>query len=131
MENPEKGIKGLTEIEHVANEILRDKSEIVALDKRRNGNREGIRALMKEKKKTSWMAVGPVLIKLRTEKAKTLLEKDQQATDTEINKLRSELKLKVNKLQDLEYKDPIPGLTLKPLSRNEFSAFKQVYGEHA
>ncbi|KAF6208247.1 hypothetical protein GE061_016699 [Apolygus lucorum] len=130
MENPEKGIKELTEIENVANEILRDKSEIVALDKRRNSNREGIRALMKEKKKTSWMAVGPVLIKLRTEKAKTLLEKDQLATDTEINKLRSELKLKVNKLQDLEYKDPIPGLTLKPLNKQEFSAFKQWIPAH-
>ncbi|BES87450.1 unnamed protein product [Nesidiocoris tenuis] len=135
MENPVNGIQELTQIERLAAEIIQDKSEIVALDKRRQSSREGYRALVNAGKQTtnksSWMAVGPVLLKVRSDKAKSLLEKDQKSADAEVNKLRSELKVKVNKLQDLEYKDPIPGLSLKPLSSSEFSAVRQVYGEHA
>lgn len=50
MEDPERGLKEVTQIEAVANEIIRDRAEIVALDIRRQSNREGIRALANQKK---------------------------------------------------------------------------------
>lgn len=60
-----------------------------------------------------------------------LLFTDQVQLDTQINKLRSELKVKVNKLRDMEFQSPVPGLMLNPLSRSELSAVGQIMGRHA
>lgn len=51
--------------------------------------------------------------------------------NSEINKIRSELKVKVNKLRDLEYESPMRGFDLAPMSREEISAINQVLGGHA
>lgn len=131
MEDPIKGLQALVPVEELADEILRDKSEIVALDRRRNENREGLRALKKVAEKKVWITVGPFLVRMPCEKAKTILEDDQKTADIEINKIRSDLKVKVNKLRDFEFKEPVPGLNLKPLSKDEFSAVGQVLGYHA
>lgn len=56
---------------------------------------------------------------------------DQVQLDAQINKLRSELKVKVNKLRDMEFQSPVPGLMLNPLSHSELSAMGQVIGRHA
>lgn len=131
MENPNLSLSILRSIELQGEEVVRDKSDVVALDRRRNGNREAIRALSKQKSNKVWFALGPMLIKLPSEKAVSMLQKDQVVIDTEINKIRSELKVKVNKLRDLEYQNPIPGLDLKPMSKDEMSAINQVLGGHA
>lgn len=47
---------------------------------------------------------------------------DQQTIEQEINKLRSEQKVLVNELRDLEHLSPLAGFDLKPLDRNEVSA---------
>lgn len=47
---------------------------------------------------------------------------DQQTIDVEINKLRSEQKVLVSKLRELECQAPLTGFDLKPLDRNELSA---------
>jgi len=60
-----------------------------------------------------------------------LLFTDQVQLDTQINKLRSELKVKVNTLRDMEFQSPVPGLMLNPLSRSELSAMGQIMGRHA
>uniref|UniRef100_A0A224Y0S2 Putative p53 and dna damage-regulated protein n=1 Tax=Panstrongylus lignarius TaxID=156445 RepID=A0A224Y0S2_9HEMI len=130
MENPLNSLKELTGIESLAEEILVDKAEIVALDARRNETRMGLRALTKTNKKKAWVAVGPLLIRLPVDKAKNLLQKDQIKSDTEVNKLRSNLKVKVNKLRDLEYQDPVPGFNLRALGKEEFSAIGQALGRH-
>ena len=54
---------------------------------------------------------------------------DQKQCDIEINKLRSDLKVKVNELRDLEMSPPVPGLMLQPLSRTEMGAVNQVLGK--
>lgn len=59
------------------------------------------------------------------------LSTDQVQLDTQMNKLRSELKVKVNKLRDMEFQSPVHGLLLNPLSRSELSAVGQVFGSHA
>ncbi|XP_073989153.1 pdrg1 prefoldin-like subunit isoform X2 [Rhodnius prolixus] len=131
MEDPQKSLKELADIESLAEEILVDKAEIVALDARRNETRMGFRALTKTKKKKAWVAVGPLLIRMSTEKAKDLLQKDQLKSDTQVNKLRSNLKVKVNKLRDLEYQDPVPGFDLRALDKEEFSAVGQALGRRS
>lgn len=54
---------------------------------------------------------------------------DQKQCDIEINKIRSDLKVKVNELRDLEHTPPVPGLMLNPMSRTEMSAMDQVIGK--
>jgi endo-1,4-beta-mannosidase len=129
MDNPQKSVKLLSSSEELAEDILRDKSEMVALDRRRNSNREGIRALTKQTAKKSWITLGPILVKMPTDTAKEFLQSDQVVTETEINKLHSDLKIKVNKLRDLEFEDPVPGISLNPLSRDEMNAVQQIFGK--
>lgn len=47
---------------------------------------------------------------------------DQQQIDIEINKLRSEQKVLVSKLREVECQAPLVGFDLKPLDRKEVSA---------
>ena len=54
-------------------EILHDKQEVVALDRRRNQNREALRALYQSGGKT-WLTLGSLLVKMPGDKAKELLE---------------------------------------------------------
>ncbi|KAK7788556.1 hypothetical protein R5R35_011746 [Gryllus longicercus] len=128
LEDPKKSLKHLSEVEKLGEEILVDRQEIVALDKRRNHNREALRALKNGAGSKTWMAVGSLLIKLPQEQASKALEKDQMHLDVEINKLRSNLKVKVNALQDMEHKDPIPGLTLQPMTHKEMRTIKSAMG---
>lgn len=128
MEDPEKSLKQLICVEEAAEDILRDKSEIIALDKRRNANREGLRSLSRLGSDKAWVALGPVLVKLPICKAKSLIDDDQRVTDVQINKVRSDIKVKFNKLRDLEYEDKVPGLDLQPLSTDELTAIKNVIG---
>lgn len=51
---------------------------------------------------------------------------DQRECSTAINKLRSDLKIKVNELRDLELSPSVPGLMLEPMSNKEMDAMRQV-----
>jgi len=65
----------LFRVEQQAEKILVDKSEVIALDKKRNNNRMAIRALINNKiQDKTWMAVGPCLVKVPCEKATTMLQ---------------------------------------------------------
>ncbi|XP_046426728.1 p53 and DNA damage-regulated protein 1 isoform X2 [Neodiprion fabricii] len=129
MNDEQKTLKYLEEVEAKAEEILMDRQEIVALDKRRNDDRMGERALRNQKFDKTWMAVGPLLIKMSTNSAQELLAKDQRECDVEINKIRSDLRVKVNQLRDLEHTQSVPGLMLNPMSREEMLAVNQVLGK--
>lgn len=67
----------LFRVEQQAEKILVDKSEVIALDKKRNDNRMAIRALINRKipQDKTWVAVGPCLVKVPCEKAQTMLQK--------------------------------------------------------
>lgn len=125
----QKVLEHLQQVEEKAGEILTDRQEVIALDKRRNDDRVGMRALQKETCKKIWITVGPLLMKLPSKTAEELLVKDQQECDIEINKIRSELKVKVNQLRDLEFNAPVPGLLLQPMSHKEMTTMKQVLGQ--
>lgn len=63
-------------VERQAEKILVDKSEVIALDKIRNNNRMAIRALTNNKipQAKTWMALGPIMVKVSYENAKQMLE---------------------------------------------------------
>ncbi|XP_022128154.1 p53 and DNA damage-regulated protein 1 [Pieris rapae] len=125
MDDQTKTLKYLVSVEKLADEILSDKHEIVLLDKRRNQNREALRDLAKTNQKKCWVTVGSVLVKHSMESTKALLEADQKQLDIDINTLRSNLKVKVNNLRDLEMQAPVPGLMLVPMSNKETEALSR------
>lgn len=63
----------LRQVEAKAAEILTDKQEVIDLDKRRNDDRVGMRALQKEQSDKAWITVGPILLKMDAKKAEELL----------------------------------------------------------
>ena len=124
MEDQEKLLKYLASLEKLADEICSDKREIIMLDKRRNENREALRDLSKSQASSRsqnkcWVTVGSILIKHNIDTTKSLLEADQKQINIDINRLRSDLKVKVNNIRDLEMLPPVPGLMLNPLSSTE------------
>ena len=54
---------------------------------------------------------------------------DQLELDKEITALRDGLRAKVNRLNDLEGRPDVVGFGLKPLSRGETAAVRQVLGD--
>ena len=52
---------------------------------------------------------------------------DNNVVSQELNKIRSELKVKVAKLQDIEYKKPNSGFFLESLGKDELNAMKQCW----
>jgi len=70
-----KLLEHLEKVENKAGEILTDREEIVALDKRRNDDRVGMRALQKQTHEKTWITVGPLLLKMSSKAAEELLVK--------------------------------------------------------
>lgn len=73
MNDQKKLMKFLQEVEEKAGEILTDKEEVLGLDKRRNDDRVGMRALQKLNQDKVWLTVGPLLIKMEAKAAEDLL----------------------------------------------------------
>lgn len=73
MEHQER-LDYLQKIEEKGVEILTDRQEVVALDKRRNDDRMGMRAVQKQKGDKTWITVGPLLLKMSSKKAEELLK---------------------------------------------------------
>lgn len=74
----QKCLEIIKSTEEVADKILMNKQELIALDKRRQQNREAIREIQKDpedKHETKmWITVGSVLLKMPREKALSLLK---------------------------------------------------------
>ena len=105
------------------------RQEVVDLDRKRNSNREAIRALEKMAKEhhkgeasKAWLAMGNSFFRLPNKGAMDMLKTDQTNLDISVNKLRSELKDKVNRLRELEGREGLKGFGLKALSKDELTA---------
>lgn len=109
-------LKSVTEIEELAEEILVDRAQIVDYDKKRNSNREALRAIKKEPENKHWFCIGNNFIKVSHDHCKNILSKDQTFMDNEIKKLHSGLKPKVSKLHELEGRPSVKGFDLKSSS---------------
>ncbi|XP_072051875.1 p53 and DNA damage-regulated protein 1-like [Amphiura filiformis] len=113
-------LRHLGELEELAETVLSDKQQIVALDRKRTKGLEALRALSNK----AWVCFGNTFIKMPQSKAQGLLKEDQKNLDEEIDKLRNDLKPKVSKLRDMEGSKEVKGFDLKALSKDELQAVK-------
>lgn len=73
------------------------------MDRKRNKNREALGAIRrKEIGPKSWVCVGDLFVKLPQDTVKELIERDQKNLDTEVERLRKEMKEKTTELNQLE-----------------------------
>ncbi|XP_035209024.1 p53 and DNA damage-regulated protein 1-like [Stegodyphus dumicola] len=117
-------------IEEAAQDIISDRECIVEYSRKSNSLREAKRALQADLKKDipvskTWVLFGNMFIKCPKEKAFDIVQKDQALIDEEINRLRDNLKPKVENLRNLEGKPPSK-FNLKPLSKDELNAMKRI-----
>ncbi|CAH3153881.1 unnamed protein product [Porites lobata] len=120
-------LQRFTELEELAEEIMEDKHQIVELDKKRNANREAMRALKKGDTKSatkSWVCFGNTFMKLPSSNVQEMLQKDQKNLEEEISKLRKDLKPKVSKLHELEGLPEVKGFDLTALTEDDLSNLK-------
>lgn len=97
--NEQKCLQIIKSTETVADKILMNKQELVALDKRRQENRQAIRRLENDgkedseetekqqknkKKRKVWITIGSLLVKMELEKALKLLKRGNFAVDCKI-----------------------------------------------
>ncbi|XP_050393451.1 p53 and DNA damage-regulated protein 1 [Patella vulgata] len=127
LQETDRIVENLAQIEEVAEDILADKQHLIEFDLRRNKTREALRCLQKDKTaKKSWMCVGNMFIKMPRVTAISMLEKDFSQLENEIKDTRNELKPKVDKLRDLQNQDGVKGFGLQPLNREEVKAVERL-----
>lgn len=126
--------KLLAGIELTADDIVDAKQQIINLDARRHKTREALNCIREQQKdKTSnpsrkhWVCVGDMFIKLNTNDTRNILVDDQYSLDQGVEKLREQLKEKVDKLRQLEGKPELTGFHLKPLKKEEIVALRTAF----
>ncbi|CAG0904486.1 unnamed protein product [Cyprideis torosa] len=122
--NPLEVKELIVEIEKQAQLVLDKKGLLLELDKQRQGLREGLRRMGPESVQS--LCLGNTFIQLPREKARRLMEKDLQECEKEIEATNAELKDQVAKLYEMEGKDKIKGMGLKPLSKQEATALQSL-----
>ncbi|XP_051966952.1 p53 and DNA damage-regulated protein 1 [Xyrauchen texanus] len=126
-ESAQRILEHLTEVEVAAEDILTDKQQIVDLDLRRNRNREALNALRNNSTNGNVkVCFGNMFIKFPQENTRSMILKDQEQLDKEINDLRKRLKAKVNRLNEIQGKPELRGYNLAPLSDDEIKAINSV-----
>jgi len=122
-------LQRFSELEELAQEIMEDKHQIIELDKKRNTNREALRALKTKdttgvKTSKSWVCFGNMFLKLPSSNVQTMLQQDQKNLDEEISRLRKDLKPKVSKLHELEGLPEVKGFDLTALTQDDLQNLK-------
>ena len=77
----------------------------------------------------TWVTMNNCFIHLKTGAAKKLAQQDQVRLDCEINRIRSDLKVKVNNLREKEGREELKGFHLQALSKDELNGIRQVIGQ--
>ncbi|XP_074928521.1 p53 and DNA damage-regulated protein 1 [Chelonoidis abingdonii] len=118
-------VRYLAEVEELDGRRLR---RIVDLDLKRNQNREALRALQKDPDPSdkAMVCFGNMFIQLPKSKAKDMIQKDQEHLDEEINQLRKELRVKVNRLFEAQGKPELKGFNLNSMTHEEMRVINQI-----
>uniref|UniRef100_A0A8C2T2L6 P53 and DNA damage regulated 1 n=2 Tax=Coturnix japonica TaxID=93934 RepID=A0A8C2T2L6_COTJA len=121
-------LRYLAEVEELAEDVLAARQQIVDLDVKRNRNREALRALLKDPEPDgkAMVCFGSTFIELHKAKAKEMLQSDQEQLDEEINNLRKELRVKVNRLFEAQGKPELKGFNLNPMSAEEMKLINRI-----
>ncbi|KAM8996632.1 p53 and DNA damage-regulated protein 1 [Ara ararauna] len=121
-------LRYLAEVEELAEDVLAARQQIVDLDVKRNRNREALRALHRsaEPDGTAMVCFGSMFIELPAAHTRDMLRKDQEHLDEEINNLRKELRVKVNRLYEAQGKPELKGFNLNPMSAEEMKLINRI-----
>lgn len=120
----------LAKIELTADDIIDAKQQIVNLDAKRHKTREALNRLRDQHNtnprsvKRNWVCLGDMFIELGYNTTRNCIQDEQYHLDQGVEKLRDELKEKVNKLRELEGKPELVGFSLKPLKKEEILALR-------
>ncbi|KAF9210422.1 p53 and DNA damage-regulated protein 1 [Podila verticillata] len=97
-------VSNLQQRELIAEDILTNKNLMVDYDRKRNSNREALSKLKKDlsEEKKVWVNLGDMFVKMPKENVETMIKKDQDTLDSEINDIRQTMKEKVVELEKLE-----------------------------
>jgi len=108
----EQRLRRVQRAEHLGEEVLMQKQQLVDLDRRRNHNREALAALRRIEREGSgggagapskqWVCLGDVFVKRTSGSAREMLEADQRTLEAEIERCRSKLKEKTAELCELD-----------------------------
>ena len=117
--------------ELIGEKVLRDREEIVQMDRIRNKNREALTTIKRHNQYTDtdsiYLCVGNMFIKHRVSMARKLMEDDQKNVNEHIEKLRRKIKHNVQSLQEMEDRgEEFEKFTLNPLSQSEMRDFNTV-----
>ncbi|NXK80948.1 PDRG1 protein, partial [Amazona guildingii] len=69
---------------------------------------------------------GSMFIELPAAQTRDMLRKDQEHLDEEINNLRKELRVKVNRLYEAQGKPELKGFNLNPMSAEEMKLINRI-----
>ncbi|XP_077567887.1 p53 and DNA damage-regulated protein 1 [Stigmatopora nigra] len=120
-------LRKLTEVEMVAEDVFATKQQIIDLDMKRNRNREALNALKNDlHSKKVKVCLGQMFIKFQKSKMQEMIQKDQEQLDTEMNDLHKGLKVKVNRLNEMQGKADLGAYNLLPRSYGEIKAIKST-----
>ena len=123
-------LQTLKRSENLGEEVLADQQQVVELDKRRQTNRQAIRAVKNEKEERKmWVMMGNEFVKVERKVLESWLENDQKVLDKEINSIRDGLKSKVQALKQLEGEEIPKGFFLEAMSKNDLSNIGSVTGK--
>ena len=123
-------LQTLKRSENLGEEVLADQQQVVELDKRRQTNRQAIRAVKNEKEERKmWVMMGNEFVKVERKVLESWLENDQKVLDKEINSIRDGLKSKVQALKQLEGEKIPKGFFLEAMSKNDLSNIGSVTGK--
>ena len=122
-------LQTLKQSENLGEEVLADQQQIVELDKRRQTNRQALRAVKNEKEQNKmWVMMGNEFVKVEKGLLGSWLESDQKVLDKEINSIRDGLKSKVQALKQLEGEEIPRGFFLQAMKKNELSNIGSTAG---
>ena len=123
-------LQTLKQSENLGEEGLADQQQVVELDKRRQTNRQAIRAVKNEREERKmWVMMGNEFVKVERKVLVSWLENDQKVLDKEINSIRDGLKSKVQALKQLEGEEIPKGFFLEAMSKNDMSSIGSVTGK--
>ncbi|CAH8649992.1 unnamed protein product [Heterobilharzia americana] len=108
-----KVIKHLEEIEEAGEMVLAKQQECIVYDRNRQKSREAVRKLIQlESENKQWVCLSDQFFLFPSTGLRRALEEDIKVYDSEIQKLKDQLKEDVNWLHELEEKEPLKGFDL-------------------
>ena len=116
----------LRESEHSGELVLRERAELVHMDRLSNKNREALNSLKRQPDTDSvYLCTGNMFMKHRVSHAKEIIQKDQKEIEENVKKFREDIQKNVEQIHVIENKGDrfSAAFNLNPLSNEEMKGF--------